>query len=535
MTNQSVLILPESYEDVVEELGDELAKMMQFVVPVEDAEKELAIIAQSIRHSGKIVFLLGISGVGKSTFIQSLTWRKFLPIPEIHEINASNLGPSNVRLENLFIELSDLASNRRMHRPGLFTVVVNYLEDFSGHSEDSIRAFFRDVNGLLRRNPMLIIWPVTQQNEVKEMLRLAHAVSGTVFADKPVLTFQGPPMDLFPQIAKNTITTLNRGLKFDDFQLTEDDFDVLLRQLQQEPVTDRTIRVYLRMVKQEWAQRSDQIGEILDAIPKFTEVWFVVCYPESEGIVGQFARKSPEPDLAWNSDLRKFSEYITESSQKAAEWDQQRLVQAMQGYFKVKVMYMPTHSLVSCVATFGDHVETDKDGKQKQVLAQGLLDEVIESLPNHRWRQPSTTLRFLNSSPMVYQLKGQGAKFGQRRGRSTSVEAARDSFLIINKHLSSGGEGSDQPINKCLALGLQRALEMDETQIIVETAHPWLDGIRPDIMVFPDPDKIICIEMHYTADPKPYVLANYVLNKMNTYMKQLKAYLKSPRLFLHPQ
>jgi len=290
----------------------------------------------------------------------------------------------------------------------------------------------------------------------------------------------------------------------------------------------------LIMVKKEWSERSNQLEKILEAIPRFTEIWFIVCYPEAEGVVGQFARKSPEPDLAWNSDLRKFSEYITESSQKAAEWDQKRLMHALQGYFKVKVMYMPTHALMSCVATFGKFEEVDKYGKRKQVVMPSLLDAVVGSLPNHRWKHPSQALRFLNTSPMVYQLKEQGAKFGQRRGRSTSVEAARPSFSVINKHLGSGGEGSDQPINKCLAIGLRKVLEMDETQIVVEKGHPWLGGIRPDIMVFPHRDKIISIEMHYTADSKPYVLANYVLTKMNTYMKQLEAYLRSPRLFIFP-
>ena len=63
---------------------------------------------------------------------------------------------------------------------------------------------------------------------------------------------------------------------------------------------------------------------------------------------------------------------------------------------------------------------------------------------------------------------------------------------------------------------------------MVEKAHPWLESIRPDILVKRE-DKIVCIEMHYTADQRPYKLANYVLEKMNRYMKQLDAYMKTSR------
>ena len=85
------LILPETYEALAQELKNDITKMSQFVVPVEDAEKHLAVIAESISSSGKMVFLVGIPGVGKSTFIQSLTWRKHLPIPEVTEIDANQL------------------------------------------------------------------------------------------------------------------------------------------------------------------------------------------------------------------------------------------------------------------------------------------------------------------------------------------------------------------------------------------------------------------------------------------------------------
>jgi hypothetical protein len=130
---------------------------------------------------------------------------------------------------------------------------------------------------------------------------------------------------------------------------------------------------------------------------------------------------------------------------------------------------------------------------------------------------------------VVQQLKKEQAVLGSRRGKASSLKSATDAFAIINQYISSGGEGSDQPINKSLAAGLRMALNNSDLKIEAEQIHPWLGNIRPDVLVR-ESDKIICIEMHYTADPRTYVLANYVLKKMDVYMRQLEAYMQTPRL-----
>lgn len=46
------LFLPDSFEDVKNELDNKLERMMEFVVPVQNSEKEIAFIAKSIRNAG---------------------------------------------------------------------------------------------------------------------------------------------------------------------------------------------------------------------------------------------------------------------------------------------------------------------------------------------------------------------------------------------------------------------------------------------------------------------------------------------------
>lgn len=523
------LVLPESYEDLIQEVQDEIAKLTQFVVPVEEAEQEIAVLAQSIRNSGKIVYLLGVSGIGKSTFIRSLTWRKFLPIPHIKEFNANELGNSNVLLSNLYTAIYEYTGIPQTGEQGLLTIVINYLEDFSGIPTESVKEFFRNINGLLRRKQILIIWPVTQQAEAESMVDIASSVSGTIFSDTPILQFHGPPIDRFPAIVQSTISTLNPGLSLDDFGLTEDGLDRILDQLKRKVERGRTIREYLKMVSREWLNNTNAISSIVARIPKFTEVWFVVSYPSAERIVSQFARKSPDPNLAWSADIKKFQEYVREGK-KSNIWDAKRLMLALQGYFRVRILYLPTQALVSSVLAFGGHDKNVEEGRATSLIPKTLFDDLVMSVKNRRWRNESQAIRFLQTSPLFYQLNEQGMVFGDRRGKVTAQGDAVDAFNKINKHVRPNSEGSDQHINRCLVVGLNKVITRKDTSIAAEQYHPWLRDIRPDILVKPKEGNLICIEMYYTSDDSSHVLANYVLSKMDNYMRQLEGYLASPRL-----
>ena len=117
-------------------------------------------------------------------------------------------------------------------------------------------------------------------------------------------------MEQFPLIAKNTISVLNPGLSFDDFLLGDDELAVLRDQLTRENRAKRTIRDYLKSVKSLWQEKSGELARIIESIPKPTEVWFIVCYPDAETVVSTFARKSPyAPDDAWDADYRQLSHW----------------------------------------------------------------------------------------------------------------------------------------------------------------------------------------------------------------------------------
>ncbi|RZK64197.1 MAG: hypothetical protein EOO85_30095 [Pedobacter sp.] len=143
---------------------------MDFVQPVEDAERDLAEVLGFMESSGRLMFLFGRPGLGKSTFVQSLTWRTQLLVSHLEQFDASKY-PIGEALDQALSAIRGLALVATKKADlGTVVLVINYLENLDGVPVDTVRGFFRTVNGLLRNNRILIIWPVTSRNDVNKMM-----------------------------------------------------------------------------------------------------------------------------------------------------------------------------------------------------------------------------------------------------------------------------------------------------------------------------------------------------------------------------
>lgn len=513
------LFLPDSFEDVRYELDDELEKMMEFVVPVQNAEKEVAFIAKNIRNAGKLLLMHGIPGVGKSTFIQSLKWRSHMPIREVVNLDATEFSMHESKLAQVIEKIKEILDTHTTsaNENGVFTIVLDYLESIQDETAENKKAFFRDLNGLLRKNPIFIIWPVTEKQDVDDIINYSKAVSGTLFyRGKEVLTFKGPEKEAFLSILKNTISVLNAGYIYSDFQLTESDFTEVLNNLICKG-EQFTLRDYIIEIRELWLKKTDRVANIIKSIPKPTEVWFIFSMPEAEQIVAQFVRKSQNIEECWDAYHAKLDEYI-HNNQKAEYWNSNRLQLALSGAFKTKIMYLQTNALVSCLAAYGNEYGVDKKINWNQMHIANT------------WKQKSTAKRFLEATPIIRQLNGQETTLGASRGKSNSaIENARTAYEEINKVASgynANRDGSDKPFNKTIAAAF-RDLRPD-LSINPEKKHPWLSNIYPDITIELD-DRLVCLEFHYTKKKVPSAIADYVLKKMDVYMRQIEN--KYPNLF----
>ncbi|WP_159065622.1 ATP-binding protein [Xanthomonas euvesicatoria] len=503
------LILETSFEEIRSHFEEGVAtqKFIEFVEPLPDVEAQISEIAGALKNSGKLVFLLGRPGLGKSTFIQSLSWRPSLRVSGLHHVDASNFT-NDFQLGGLYQELARIGEHaEQLKDKGPAYVVINYLENLSEFSVDDIKGFFRRLNGLLRTRPLLMIWPVTQKADVDNMRSHAADVSGTLFyRTKEVIDFIGPSIEKFVDISKRTISVLNDGKELSDFSLTNDDLEEVFIEFSGLPEIQKSLREYLEMLKERWRKTTGYQEQIRAKIPKSTEVWFIPSYEDAESVVSQFSRRSQRLEDNWAAIHDKLFEYVHGNTQRSGVWNAKRLQIALYGALKTRILFLPTNTLVSCAAAYSDSP---------------AMSSAISAVPQ-AWLDKGDAKRTLSRTPLYKQLVGELSPQGKRKGgpAAAAMRQASPIFDSLVAWMVNNG-GSDKVVNRAFARALSDASGFD---VLPDKSHPWIPNLIPDLFV-ELPHKQICIEFHHTTKSEPGVIADYVLKKLNVYMNQLEQML----------
>lgn len=528
------LFLPFTYEEILEEIGEKKSRLPDLIVRVTEFEEKIILVLKDMRNSGYLLFLYGVSGVGKSTFISSLKFQKYITIQEIVSIDASELikeDDSGLKLKELIKKVKQSAINffsENNKNNDKLCIVIDYLENLEDEQENHVRAFFRDLNGLLRKYSILIIWPVTVREDLQNMQNFAKNFSSAIFHSRiPYIEFTGPPLEQYPNIAKKTIEFFNSGKSCHEFQLNDHDFETLKNNYQQKPQEKHLIRDYLKNVRTLWEERTNYFKKIENSIPKPTEVWFIFPYPEAENTVKEFAKRIPENrNEMWNAQYNALYQYINENKQRTADWSSQpeRLTLALNSrILTTKIMYLPTNALISCIVAYADDA-------QIPISREDFKDPDKYDVPAH-WFGKKVANNTLKRTPLYLQLSGGQNPTGKRKSGTVqkALDSSRKAFEKINEDISASKSGKigDQPFNKAICLALEQTLSEFNLQFRCEEYHQHL-RIKPDITVETN-NKIICLEFHYTLNTTPGHLANYILSKLDTYMKQLYQFYEIPK------
>ena len=503
------LVLPTSYEEIVAELENRTINeaMMDFFIPVTKAEESITELSTRIRNSGKLSFIVGRPGVGKSTFLQSLSWRKHILISSLEYFDA-DIYSGNEKLIKLIEFLNEKSkASRELKDKGPMCIVVNYLESLSDLDENVIKGFFRDLNGVLRKSPFMILWPLTEREDAAKMMSYSKAVSGTLFhKGLEELDFSGPKKEYFCDIATRTIETIN-GIDLSSFNLNTNDLESILVKFNQSPLIEQTIRKYLDMVKEFWEEKNNYFQEIRMRMPKPNEVWFVFSYKNAEDVVKQFSRQSEHSQNAWMAIHEKLFEYVRNNDQRKNTWSSKRLQLAVNGAIKTRIIFMSTNALIMAVNAYSEH-ELIKSSLEKFEL-------------NQNWGKKNKAQEAVSRTPMIRLLKDEDYPVGKKKGSRTqaALDDAEQPYKQLNR-LVSTKQLSDNHINSAIAECIEDCTGLPT---VSEKPHPFIKGVIPDVMVELD-DKQICMEFHYTDKDTPGVIADYVLKKLHVYMNQIEGY-----------
>lgn len=509
------MFLPVSYEEATTLFSKEtlIQKLMDFVVPLEREEERIIKHLRRASSSGKIVFLYGAPGSGKSTFIESLGWRRHIGLRKLLHVNAADYLPPSGLNEVLGV-VRDAASQAAKERDvGPTALVLDYLENLDGYEDNQVRGFYRALNGILRPSPILVIWPVVSLEDARRMIAYSEGISGTMFTKgEEIIEFEGPPLDRFVSIAETTIEVVNSGKKLTDFSLTRGDLEDVLEKVEGKTQADRVIRRYLEQVKDVWTEKSGYLASAVSKIPKFSEVWFVICHNKAEDVVKQFARRGENTEDAWLANHDSLYEYV-KGTQRAGYWSARKLQMAINGVLKTRILFLPTNCVVAAITAYSTNDE--------------IRDLVLQHGGSKNWTQKNRVLQYFESTPLYRQLDRRAPLIGKRKSGPgvQAINLADPAFTALNAWLASE-KGHDSVINTAIAAMLSDKLGLQFDAIEVGKPHPWIPNVIPDIRLDPrDGRRHINLEFHFTNNKQPNVVADYCLRKMQVYLQQVEHYL----------
>ena len=253
-----VVTVPTRYEGLLEAVGAQ--SLSQVLLESESdlvALKETLVEVKSAGQ-GKLLFLLGGTGVGKTTLAASCQIylashvSKVLTPPPDYELPLGEL-PAWL---NRHVDAKDR---------GRGVVVVN----LDGRELPAVDATARqaamvNLNAYLRRTPnLLAVWPVVNQAFAEDLLRLLDEVGGkSAIARKPIHSVKGLPMERYIDALQLLLSAT--GTRLEDAAVTRQEAEELVDSAE-------SIGDFMRAVHNLVVQRYD-IGELGARLPRVSIV-----------------------------------------------------------------------------------------------------------------------------------------------------------------------------------------------------------------------------------------------------------------------
>lgn len=450
---------------------------------------------------GVIEVIYGLSGSGKTTFLQTLPkffhgvrtepFPKESPLTDLPDFILQNEIPGDERIRVVFIEERDIPKQSELQQ----------VEELFG----DLLSVFRKSNG-----SVLVLWPITRYDSAKQVADMAWDVGRDSMADsqtKGLYEFQGVSAERYWALADNTSRTLN-GDGLDAFGITHSRAMEILPQC-------RTITDFFDAIQGLADRNRDQTWSILKAKSR-TLLW--VLLPGDDVRSVSATADSLTQGTQSKIDIDKIREFIDQpenGSLYVVDWKQRRgqlghLLRA----FDVRLFGMPPNVSLAAVRAYGDE-NAKASLKQKSVA----IDQAKQAMRASRFYKAILVEAGMDTSPFAG-----GRKIGQQ---------TVDEYLRLQEMASR----NDKPLNKALGDLIAACLSEDapELEVVSEKKSLSDTGLQPDIRIKIREGEYICLEPTWrTSGRRPAEskksgqntlseahVKKYVLEKATEYVKAL--------------
>ena len=328
-TTGVTFIVPDRYEGLSQNAGDELAQVIE-QVPESLEALDATVASMSMSARGAFWILRGDSGSGKSTFVHTVPFYR-------DHVRVIDVDPGQ--------DLRKYFAQQDTNGIELTIFVLEEREAETSFSDPELETWLHSINGFIRSQrgrKALIVWPCNTDELRDRIVRLGRALGATALLPNKdgYIPFQGPPPRSYPSIAERTFSVLNQGATLTDLGLSDDE-------LRREAETTSTIGLYLHNLQQQILSSKSEVTKLLQK--EQYRLWIVVVAgndPVSE--VGGLTRSSlswVDSDRLMNATGANIVKQIKQTPKRAG------LLATSLG---AKILYLPLLTATTVVRAYAD-------------------------------------------------------------------------------------------------------------------------------------------------------------------------------------
>lgn len=341
------LIFPQRWELLKAETDKRKVPLKPLIMPVQQAlvevEKERRQIVET--GMGRLFIVSGVSGSGKSTFLNSLDL--FIDGVSIHTITLRAIDSGEV--------VEDKLAALRREKSKLAVVVLEGKESPGALKSEEIDILLTTLNSDFRRDSgrqTLFVVPTTSQVVAQSISQRAADIGGMTTRSRPFYVFGGPHRNDYEQITDRTLRALNESRGLLDYGITTETVKGLIES--SESIGQFMISCYEEIKRQQDALKATAF----EVKRKNLHLWMVFCSYEEDNRRNYDIIRSLTTS---NYQYAQVGRMLVGDSNDIKFWEGKQAAFALAAqYLDLRVMYLPMRTANSIVRAYGNKELLDK-------------------------------------------------------------------------------------------------------------------------------------------------------------------------------
>ncbi|MEO7909940.1 MAG: hypothetical protein ABIV47_09840 [Roseiflexaceae bacterium] len=464
------LVLPPRWESLELEAKQRNIPLKPLIAPVHEAIVEVERELRRIQETGigRLYIISGVTGSGKTTFLNSLNL--FIDGVIVKSIKIATID-SRETVEQALRSLSRVGSK--------YTVVVLEGRETPGSfKSDEIDILLATLNQDFRNGvgrKTLFVIPTTSQAVAQSVSERAYDVGGMTSRNKPFHVFTGPPRSKFISIANDTLRALNESRTLAEYGVS----DAMAKGIAE---SVESIGAFLEKCYEEITDRKQIVlNHASETKRKRIHLWMVFCSMENNSRNNYDIIRSLTFGELQHVQVKRV---LIGDSHEVRDWEQRpgAFAQAAQ-WLDLRLTYLPLRTANAIVSAYGDkglveYLKTIEVDDKRLLKREALRARARESLA---------------STAIGAFMRGEGF-LDRNLSKGAPTEIQQQLFKEIFKALNN----NDKILNSLVAQTLREINKQPENTIPTELQLNDNRTLVSDVAIV-TPTDIYCLEFKWRS------------------------------------